>query len=203
MQLTRKEKMTWRLNAFFRSLTMKRVDKGVFISPSVEIPTGRKISLGEKTRVGPYCRLEATSPESVIEVGKNVWLQRNVTAISYDGSIKIGNNVSMQPFGVLWGPGDIEIGNDVRMGPRVSIIAGNHNFSETEKIIRSQGMTSIGISVQDDCWLGAHSVILDGVTIAKGCVVAAGAVVTKSTEPYGIYAGVPAKKIRSRKPVDA
>ena len=53
-------------------------------------------------------------------------------------------------------------------------------------------------TIGHDCWLGAHSIIMCGVNIADGCIIAAGAVVTKDTEPYCIYGGVPAKKIKER-----
>ena len=54
------------------------------------------------------------------------------------------------------------------------------------------------VVIKDDCWIGGNSTILKGVTIETGCVIAAGAVVTKSTEPYGIYGGVPAKRLSDR-----
>lgn len=59
-------------------------------------------------------------------------------------------------------------------------------------------MSCKGIVIEDDVWIGAGVKILDGVTIAKGCVIGANAVVTRSTEAYGIYVGVPAQKIKSR-----
>ncbi|NMC13019.1 MAG: acyltransferase, partial [Chloroflexi bacterium] len=49
-----------------------------------------------------------------------------------------------------------------------------------------------------DVWIGAGVKILDGVVVSKGCVLAAGAVITHSTEPYGVYAGVPARRIKDR-----
>ena len=52
--------------------------------------------------------------------------------------------------------------------------------------------------IEDDVWIGANCTILDGVRIAKGCIIGAGSVVSKSTEPFGIYAGVPARLIKKR-----
>lgn len=60
-------------------------------------------------------------------------------------------------------------------------------------------MSCKGIIIEDDVWIGAGVKVLDGVTIAQGCVIGANSVVTKSTEPYGIYVGVPARKIKSRR----
>lgn len=60
-------------------------------------------------------------------------------------------------------------------------------------------MSCKSIIIEDDVWIGAVVKVLDGVTIAQGCVIGANSVVTKSTEPYGIYVGIPARKIKSRR----
>lgn len=60
-------------------------------------------------------------------------------------------------------------------------------------------MDNKGIKIGDDVWLGAGAKVLDGVTIADGTIVGMGALVTKDTEPYGVYVGIPARKIKSRK----
>ena len=78
------------------------------------------------------------------------------------------------------------------------MIAEQHNFSDANEIMQKQGVTQKGINIEDNVWIGANVTILDGVTIKSGCVIGAGAVVTKSTEPNGIYAGVPARKIKER-----
>ena len=64
--------------------------------------------------------------------------------------------------------------------------------------VHAQGLSLVGISVEDDVWIGAASRILDGVRIAKGTVVGSGAVVTRTTEPNSVVVGVPAKAISSR-----
>jgi acetyltransferase-like isoleucine patch superfamily enzyme len=85
-------------------------------------------------------------------------------------------------------------------GPRVSFHAENHVYTDPDTPIRLQGVTRRGIVVEDDCWIGAGSMILDGVRISRGCVVAAGAVVTRDVPPYSVVAGVPARVIKSRRP---
>ena len=64
--------------------------------------------------------------------------------------------------------------------------------------IKEQGVNSKGIVIEDDVWIGASATILDGVTISKGAVVAAGSVVNKKVDKYAIVAGVPAKVVGSR-----
>jgi acetyltransferase-like isoleucine patch superfamily enzyme len=72
-------------------------------------------------------------------------------------------------------------------------------FDEVDKTIKEQGVKKEFITIEDDCWIAANSVILAGVTIGKGSVVAAGSIVTKDIPPYSVVAGVPARVIKSRK----
>lgn len=93
----------------------------------------------------------------------------------------------------------VKIGNFVMIGPNVSFIAQNHDVTNWKKpMIFGNKYVKGDIKVSDDVWIGANSTILPGVTINRGAVVAAGAVVSKDVSPYAIVAGVPAKKIKSR-----
>ncbi len=78
----------------------------------------------------------------------------------------------------------------------------NHNFADTSQKIIDQGVTCKGIVIEDDCWLGFGVKVLDGVTIGKGSVIGAGAIVTKDIPPFSIAVGVPARVIKSRNPTD-
>ena len=69
-------------------------------------------------------------------------------------------------------------------------------FSDRNVPITYQDLENKGIIIEDDVWIGAGVRILDGVTIARGCVIGAGSVVTKSTEEFGVYVGVPARLIK-------
>ena len=64
-------------------------------------------------------------------------------------------------------------------GPKCSLFAENHIFEDASSTIKSQGVSQKGIVIEDDCWIGSNVVILDGVTIGKGSVIAAGTIVTK------------------------
>jgi acetyltransferase-like isoleucine patch superfamily enzyme len=85
------------------------------------------------------------------------------------------------------------------LGPRVSIYAENHVFDNPELTIKEQGVKKQFVRIEDDCWIASNVVILSGVTIGQGSVIAAGAVVTESIEPYSIVGGVPAKLIKKRR----
>jgi maltose O-acetyltransferase len=91
----------------------------------------------------------------------------------------------------------IEVHSFVRIGPYVKILTGSHEY--TDSVIRrdpSAPKICKPVIIGRGCWIGIGSTILPGVTIAEGCVIAAGSVVTKSTEKNGLYAGVPARRIK-------
>jgi acetyltransferase-like isoleucine patch superfamily enzyme len=118
------------------------------------------------------------------------------------GNITIGDHSSVQANTILVGYGEhgkITIGNYVRIAPQVMMIAANHVFADPEKPIHAQGLEAKPIVIEDDCWIAGRVNIMAGVTIGKGSVIGAGAVVTKDVPPYSIAVGVPAKVIASRK----
>jgi len=95
--------------------------------------------------------------------------------------------------------GTIYIGAHCPIGPGVVMRTANHNYSNAELNIQEQGHTFADIIVEDDCWIGANSIILSGVHIGKGAVIGAGSVVTKNIPSMAVAVGVPAKVIKYRK----
>lgn len=95
--------------------------------------------------------------------------------------------------------GKITIGDNVRIAPKVSIIAMNHGHQDPYKNIVDQEHSFKGITIGDDVWIGAGAVILDGVNIGSHTIVAAGAIVTKDIPEYSIAGGNPAKVLRDRR----
>lgn len=91
------------------------------------------------------------------------------------------------------------IGNDVMMGPDCLIYTVMHRFDRTDIPMREQGYTPVRpVVIGDDCWIGSRVTIMPGVTLGRGCVVGAGAVVTRDVPPYAVVAGVPARVVRYR-----
>lgn len=93
------------------------------------------------------------------------------------------------------GCGDVTVGNRVAFGPHVRLITATHDIGPSEKRCSSHAVVR-PIIIEDGCWLAAGVTVLPGVTVQRGCVVGAGAVVTASTEPDGLYLGVPARRVR-------
>lgn len=133
-----------------------------------------------------------------ITIGENCELMQGVLIMTYGGTIEIGDRCSVNPYSILYGHGNLKIGNDVLIAAHTIIIPANHNFTDINIPIHSQGLTTKGITIEDDVWIGAGCKILDGVTIGKGAVIAAGAVVNKNVLPYAIVGGVPAKELKKR-----
>jgi galactoside O-acetyltransferase len=114
------------------------------------------------------------------------------------GLIEVGNKCSVNTNVQFGGAGGrLIIGDNVLIGPNVVIRVANHGTARAT-LMRDQAHKSGDIIIGDDVWIGSNAVITSGVTLANGTVVGAGAVVTKSTEPYSIVGGVPARKIGER-----
>lgn len=144
-------------------------------------------------------------PKAVIEpsggsiiIGAGCFIDRGVVLRPLGGSISIGNNCSIHAYSVLYGGGGLTIGNDVLIAAHTLIVPSNHVYRDSNRLIRDQGLSLVGIVIEDDVWLGAGSRILDGVRIAKGTVVGCGAVVTRSTDMNTVVVGVPARVIAVR-----
>ena len=110
------------------------------------------------------------------------------------GDVIIGDHTRIGLHNTIIGP--VTIGSNVNLAQGITVTALNHNFSETNKRIDEQGISTNAVTIDDDVWIGANAVILPGVKIGNHCVVAAGAVVTKDVPPHSLVAGVPAKVIK-------
>lgn len=160
---------------------------GVTIGEGVVIDglSRRGVNISDHVSIGPYSIIEATGVISNLGIG-----------------CSIGKRSGMGAFSFIGAAGGVWIGDDVIMGQRVSFHSENHCFERTDIPIRNQGVTRQGITIENDCWIGANVVFLDGAYLGKGSVVAAGAVVRGVFPPYSLIGGVPARIIRSRVKVD-
>lgn len=155
------------------------------------------IYIGKNTKISALSVLR--NDENTIKIGDRCKIERGAILKCYGGNIELGNDVSINEYSIIYGQGNVKIGNSVLIAAHVSIISENHCFQSRSELIRRQGVSQKGILIGDDVWLGIRSIILDGVHVADGSVIGAGAIVTKDTEPYGIYVGSPARKIGERK----
>jgi maltose O-acetyltransferase len=110
--------------------------------------------------------------------------------------VRIGDNSGL---GVRCFVAEVEIGNNVMMGPNVMILSSNHKFDRTDIPMSRQGhQESAPVRIGDDVWIGANVIILPGRTIGNGVIIGAGAVVTKDIPDYAIVGGNPARILKYR-----
>lgn len=179
-----------------------RSSKGlVFAGTNSRILHASHCSLGKSLNIGNNVTINALSKQGVI-IGDNVTIKDNTiiecTAVlrSIAEGIKIGNNVGISQNCFFAARAMIEIGNDVIIGPGVSLFSENHNYKDANTLIRLQGESRKKIIIEDDVWIGANATILAGVHIGKHSVIGAGAVVTKDVPSNSVYAGNPARPIK-------
>jgi acetyltransferase-like isoleucine patch superfamily enzyme len=180
--------------------------KGLFlIGKGVSIRQARYIHVGKNFIAQDFCEINGLSQKGLIfgdkvTVGSYAIIRpTNLYGGEAGIGLKVGNNSSIGPYAYIGCSGYIEIGDNVMMSPRVSIYSENHVFADTAIPMIEQGVRRSFVKIEDDCWLASNSVILAGVTIGKGSVVAAGSIVTKDVPPYSIVGGNPARIIKYRK----
>lgn len=200
----------YRLSFFYcrgliQRLFFKRSSGWVLIGKGASIRYARHLSVGRDFIVEDYAEVNCMTYRGIIAgdrvtIGKHAIIRpTNIYGSAIGEGLKIGNNSSIGPYSYIGCSGFIEIGDNVMMSPRVSIYAENHLFDRPELSIKEQGVKREFVKIEDDCWIAANTIILAGVTIGRGSVIAAGSVVTKDVPPYSIVGGVPAKIIKSRK----
>ena len=106
----------------------------------------------------------------------------------------------LKPDGVLYTGHGIRIGNSVAIAANCTFAPVNHAYKDAGRLIREQGFLpgKGGIVIEDDVWIGANCVLLDGAILRKGCVVAAGTLVKGELDAFTVYAGNPARAIGKR-----
>jgi maltose O-acetyltransferase len=128
--------------------------------------------------------------------GKNV---RIASGVNFGSGhlLELGDNSALNVQ--CWIANDTVIGNDVMMGPRVSILSSSHNFSDITKPMRGQGAPPRQpVIIGNDVWIGTQTIILPGVRVGDHSIIGAGSVVTKDVPAWAIVGGNPACVIRSR-----
>lgn len=154
------------------------------------------IALGRDCKIDSDVSVDATRSPGV-HLGDKVTLNRYAYVQGGNGGVRLGNRVKVNNYAIINGTGGVDIGEDSLIGPGVRIISYQHRHARGATI-HSQPVDARPIRIGRDVWLGANSIILAGVTIGDGAVVAAGAVVREDVPAFAVVAGVPAtiKKYR-------
>lgn len=164
------------------------VARGFYCLLGKHLPVSRRLRFGQRLRVF-WARQMGCS------LGENVNIE---SGAEFDGRLSVGDRSSLGVRSEAFGP--VSIGRDVMMGPECCILTRNHKHDRCDLPMIEQGYEEYKpVNIGDDIWIGRRVVILPGVTVGRGAIVAAGAVVTRDVEPYSIVGGVPAVIIKSRR----
>ncbi|MET4538822.1 acetyltransferase-like isoleucine patch superfamily enzyme [Arthrobacter bambusae] len=147
------------------------------------------VTIGERAFLSPLASID---PDA-LSIGADSFIAAHAYVT---GTVTIGDDCTVNAFTVV--RGNITMGDGVRIGAHTSILGFNHSMEPAEPVFK-QPLTSKGIRIGDDVWIGSNVVVLDGVTVGSHAVLAAGAVVTKDVPEWSIVGGNPARRIRDRR----
>lgn len=172
-----------------------RVRNRCRIEAGVELKGLRNITLGERCKLHRFCAIDAAQGQ--VSLGSGCTLNRYAQLQAGRGTIRLGARVEINNFSIVNGGGGVEIGDDTLIGPGVKIISYQHGIA-AGRLISKQANIEKPIHIGRDVWIGANAVVLAGVAIGDGAVIGAGAVITHDVPCGEVWAGVPARRLRSR-----
>jgi acetyltransferase-like isoleucine patch superfamily enzyme len=176
-----------------------RLGRGSVIGRSVVLRSPHRIALGERVLVDDGVVLDAKGERSAIRLGNDILLGRGTILSCNQATIETGDMLSIGPFCFFACKGRTVLGSNVAMGAGTYLMAGGHVSDDPETPILQQARTAQGITVEDNVWIGAGVKILDGVTVGRNSILAAGAVVSKDVPAYSLVMGNPARVVEKRK----
>ena len=179
---------------------LQKVGDGVIIGKGVTFRHPPKISIGHHVAIDNYAMIDASGAanEGVI-IEDYVIISKNCVVQGKTGPVKIGKKTDIGCNTIISSVSGINIGRSVLIAGNCYIGGGRYTADSIETPIMEQGLYSLGpVIIGDDVWLGAGSIVIDGVRIGNGCIIGAGAVVTKNLPDYAVAIGVPAQVIKIR-----
>ena len=171
-----------------------------YVSPKAQIMAA-DLEIGAHCFIDDFVTVFAHQDGGPISLGEGVHLYRGTNVeTGRGGSVTIGDDTHVQGSCNLKGfLGSLRIGRDVQIAPHCVFSPYEHGIDDVTVAIRAQPITTKGdIIIEDDVWLGAGVIVLNGVTIGRGAVIGAGSVVTKDIPPFSIAVGSPAAVVRRR-----
>jgi acetyltransferase-like isoleucine patch superfamily enzyme len=149
--------------------------------------------IASTARISPLCDLEDSVRGSRLVIGENAKIDAFVKVVFSGGSgdIVIGEWCYVNSGCVLYSGNGITMGRDVLLAANCVLAPTDHEYADRDVQIRLQGFRPSrgGVTIEDDVWVGAGSVLLDGTRLGRGAIVAAGSVVRGDVPPFTIVAG--------------
>ncbi len=160
------------------------------------------LDIARSAVISPLADLEDSVKGSLIRIGEEARIDSFVKfkPAGGMGDVVIGDRVYINSCCVFYTGNGIRIGNDVLIASNCTFAPTNHEYSAMDRPIRTQGFAPSrgGIIIEDDVWIGANTVILDGAIIRRGAVIGALSLVRKEVNPYSINVGNPLRQIGMR-----
>lgn len=190
------------LRKVFYPFLFKEVGRGVIFGRGLTLRHPHKVSIGDHTFIDDGVVLDAKGRRNRgIIIGKNAIIGRNTILSCKEGSIVLGDFCNISANCSFLSETAITVGRYSFLAGHCYLVAGgNHSFARTDLPIMLQpSLDKGGIAVGEDVWMGAAVIVLDGVTIGRGSVIGAGAVVIDALPEYSVAVGIPARRIRDRR----
>lgn len=156
------------------------------------VDVGRGVLIDPAVRLLRYPRRISVGPDAILKAGVHL------CPCNEDARVSIGPRTTVGFHTLIYASSRIEIGADCMIAPFVHIVDSDHGLSR-DRPMNQQPNSAKPVRIGSDVWVGAHVVILKGVNIGDGAVIAAGSVVREDIVPYQIVGGVPATVIGERR----
>ena len=187
-----------RLRGVFYRPILDGLGKRCFLEKNIRFFNPGRLTLGDRVFIGEGSFFDVGESAGTITIGDDSHISRLVTIRTQLGKVEIGQQVNIGAGSFIYGYGDITVGDYCLIANGVEIIGGDHGMDDLSRPMRFQGRSPRPISIGEDVWIGTRAVILGGVSVGKGAVIGAGAVVTADIPPRAVAAGVPARVLRIR-----
>lgn len=161
---------------------------------------GERLEVHGMLFAGRHLELRARAGHGRLVIGPWCWLGDGTQLRSHEGQVTIGAKVVFGRYDVLNSYLDVEVGDAAILADHAYLCDFDHRTDRLDVPIKDQGIVTTPTRIGADVWLGERVTVLRGVTIGRGSVIAAHAVVNRDLPPFSIAAGVPARVVRSRLP---
>ncbi len=175
--------------------------KGLIFGKAIILRTPGHIRLGDNVAIDDHTLLDGgTGPACRMSIGDRTLISKGSVIQAKNGPLIIGDECDIGAHVIITSISTITLENNVLIAGNCYIGGARYNLDDLETPIMYQGIYSRGpITIGANTWIGASATIIDGVNVGKGCVIGAGAVVTKDIPDYAIVVGAPAKVVGTRK----
>lgn len=171
-----------------------------WISPTAEVKLRGRVQIGRNVFIDDLCIVHMPDGTGTLNLADGVSLWRgSILHIADGGSLSVGRDTHFQADTVVTALGAVSFGARVQVAPRCAFYPYDHGFADVTRPIMEQPLVRKGgIQVGDDVWFGTGVIVLDGVRIGDGAVIAAGSVVTRDVPANAVVAGNPARVLKMR-----